>query len=82
VVVFRVEGEGWRCTSNRSAGSSGRTSLGRSTIRYLFFTTHPTGPGTGLGLTVAKAIADVHGAIIGIANRPAGGIGVAVTFKA
>ena len=46
-----------------------------------FFSTKPTGQGMGLGLTVAKKIADMHRGRIRIANRPSGGTSVALTFK-
>ena len=46
-----------------------------------FFTTRPTGQGMGLGLTVARKIADMHRGRIRIANRPAGGASVTLTFK-
>jgi two-component system, sensor histidine kinase and response regulator len=46
-----------------------------------FFSTKPTGQGMGLGLTVAKKIADVHRARIHIRNRPSGGVSATLTFK-
>ncbi len=46
-----------------------------------FFTTKPTGQGMGLGLTVAKKIADMHRARIQIRNRTGGGASVNLTFK-
>jgi len=46
-----------------------------------FFTTKPTGQGMGLGLTVAKKIADMHRARIQIRNRESGGVSAALTFK-
>ena len=46
-----------------------------------FFSTKPTGQGMGLGLTVAKKIADMHRARIQIRNRGNGGVGATLTFK-
>jgi signal transduction histidine kinase len=38
------------------------------------------GEGHGLGLAIARAIADAHGAALVARARPAGGLDVAVTF--
>jgi signal transduction histidine kinase len=38
-----------------------------------YFTTKPTGKGTGLGLTVTKAIIDMHGGCINVRNAAHGG---------
>jgi two-component system, cell cycle sensor histidine kinase and response regulator CckA len=46
-----------------------------------FFTTKPTRKGTGLGLTVTKAIVDMHGGKVDIRNRPGGGARVSILLK-
>ncbi|MDP9120895.1 MAG: ATP-binding protein, partial [Acidobacteriota bacterium] len=45
-----------------------------------YFSTHDTG--TGLGLPIARRIAEEHGGSIGARNRPEGGLEVAITVPA
>lgn len=47
-----------------------------------FFTTKPVGVGTGLGLSVAKKIIDLHDGSIDIQNAPEGGLCVTLVFRA
>ena len=47
-----------------------------------FFTTKATGVGSGLGLSVARKIIDLHHGMIEIENRMEGGIRAIITFKA
>lgn len=46
-----------------------------------FFTTKSVGKGTGLGLTVAKNIIELHGGTIGAQNRAGGGLLVTIAFR-
>ncbi|MGH7899616.1 MAG: two-component system sensor histidine kinase NtrB [Candidatus Binatia bacterium] len=46
-----------------------------------FFTTKPTRQGTGLGLTVSKAIVEMHGGAIEIRNREGGGAKVTISLN-
>ena len=46
-----------------------------------FFTTKPTGQGSGLGLAVTRSIVELHGGLIDIFNREEGGAGVVLTLR-
>lgn len=51
-----------------------------SKIYEAFFTTKPTGKGTGLGLTVCRRLFEVYNAVLEIGNRPEGGVRASVMF--
>ncbi len=47
-----------------------------------FFSTKPTGVGTGLGLSVVKKIMDFHGGAIDVRNSPSRGVIVTLLLRA
>ncbi|HMC27479.1 MAG TPA: ATP-binding protein [Verrucomicrobiae bacterium] len=46
-----------------------------------FYTTKPTGKGTGLGLTVTKKIIELHGGTIEISNAKGRGAVITIVLK-
>ena len=46
-----------------------------------FFSTKPTGQGTGLGLSVSRQIVEMHGGTITVGNRESGGARVTIILK-
>jgi signal transduction histidine kinase len=46
-----------------------------------FFTTKPTGVGTGLGLPVSKKIIELHGGSLDVRNVKGGGVRVTILLK-
>jgi two-component system sensor histidine kinase HydH len=73
-------------TSANAAGFTAKiddTGLGVSATHQAklfepFFTTKPVGQGTGLGLSVARQIIQLHGGTLHLANRPEGGARVTI----
>jgi signal transduction histidine kinase len=74
-----VTGE-YVCVTVTDTGT-GMDEVTRARLFEPFFTTKPTKKGTGLGLTVAKAIVEMHGGTLTLANRARGGVQVLITLE-
>ncbi len=71
VVVFEIDDNG-----------PGITQEALDKLYDPFFTTKPTGVGTGLGLTVSRKIIDLHHGLITLTNREEGGTRTRIILKA
>ena len=72
-LTLRSRDETWGFTVEIDDTGAGISTADQRKLFEPFFTTKPVGQGTGLGLSVARQIIQLHGGALRLANRPKGG---------